>query len=232
MLLEIRRASRPVPAMYRMPDGQVANFPGETPDRAPTRRLPHLAARKAIWVLPYAVPGRVFIFPSNPHIHPTYTAAQTAAPAAARPSLPLPTPPANEAAAAISSLVFCPSVCLYAFTPFPLLPSPLSAPPPHAHHPRSRRVPRHSSPQCRHHCARRPRQNHPRSTRCSSSPATSAPASIEKLEGGQHGLIMDSNDLERERGITILSQNWRRELRSSRRGGGRRQARAVLCQHH
>ena len=30
---------------------------------------------------------------------------------------------------------------------------------------------------------------------------------LEKLEGGQHGLIMDSNDLERERGITILSKN-------------------------
>ena len=41
---------------------------------------------------------------------------------------------------------------------------------------------------------------------CSSSPACSAPARLEKLEGGQHGLILDSNDLERERGITILSQ--------------------------
>ena len=30
---------------------------------------------------------------------------------------------------------------------------------------------------------------------------------LEKLAGGQHGLIMDSNDLERERGITILSKN-------------------------
>jgi GTP-binding protein len=30
---------------------------------------------------------------------------------------------------------------------------------------------------------------------------------LEKLEGGQHGLIMDSNELERERGITILSKN-------------------------
>ena len=30
---------------------------------------------------------------------------------------------------------------------------------------------------------------------------------LEKLEGGQHGLILDSNDLERERGITILSKN-------------------------
>src|SRR6202790_5526073 len=30
---------------------------------------------------------------------------------------------------------------------------------------------------------------------------------LEKLEGGQHHLIMDSNPLERERGITILSKN-------------------------
>ncbi len=30
---------------------------------------------------------------------------------------------------------------------------------------------------------------------------------LEKLQGGQHGLIMDSNPLERERGITILSKN-------------------------
>ena len=30
---------------------------------------------------------------------------------------------------------------------------------------------------------------------------------LEKLEGGQHGLILDSNDLERERGITILGKN-------------------------
>jgi len=30
---------------------------------------------------------------------------------------------------------------------------------------------------------------------------------LEKLAGGQHGLIMDSNPLERERGITILSKN-------------------------
>ena len=29
---------------------------------------------------------------------------------------------------------------------------------------------------------------------------------LDKLAGGQHGLIMDSNDLERERGITILSK--------------------------
>ena len=32
-------------------------------------------------------------------------------------------------------------------------------------------------------------------------------ADLEKLAGGQHNLIMDSNDLERERGITILSKN-------------------------
>ena len=30
---------------------------------------------------------------------------------------------------------------------------------------------------------------------------------LEKLEGGQHSLIMDSNPIERERGITILSKN-------------------------
>jgi GTP-binding protein len=30
---------------------------------------------------------------------------------------------------------------------------------------------------------------------------------LDKLKGGQHGLIMDSNPLERERGITILSKN-------------------------
>src|SRR5262245_40185584 len=30
---------------------------------------------------------------------------------------------------------------------------------------------------------------------------------LERLAGGQHGLIMDSNDLERERGITILAKN-------------------------
>ena len=30
---------------------------------------------------------------------------------------------------------------------------------------------------------------------------------LDKLAGGRHGLIMDSNDLERERGITILSKN-------------------------
>src|ERR1700680_1549611 len=30
---------------------------------------------------------------------------------------------------------------------------------------------------------------------------------LDKLQGGQHGLILDSNDLERERGITILAKN-------------------------
>src|SRR5438105_9313747 len=30
---------------------------------------------------------------------------------------------------------------------------------------------------------------------------------LERLEGGQHGLILDSNPLERERGITILAKN-------------------------
>src|SRR5262245_35275187 len=30
---------------------------------------------------------------------------------------------------------------------------------------------------------------------------------LQRLEGGQHGLILDSNDLERERGITILAKN-------------------------
>ena len=38
-------------------------------------------------------------------------------------------------------------------------------------------------------------------------------AELDKLKGGQHGLIMDSNPLERERGITILSKTtairWR-----------------------
>src|SRR5437588_8958933 len=32
-------------------------------------------------------------------------------------------------------------------------------------------------------------------------------AGLDKLVGGQHGLIMDSNDQERERGITILAKN-------------------------
>src|SRR5829696_3356076 len=30
---------------------------------------------------------------------------------------------------------------------------------------------------------------------------------LDKLAGGQHGLILDSNDLERERGITILAKS-------------------------
>src|SRR5262245_18344337 len=30
---------------------------------------------------------------------------------------------------------------------------------------------------------------------------------LDKLQGGQHGLILDSNDLERGRGITILAKN-------------------------
>src|SRR5271154_4129728 len=33
------------------------------------------------------------------------------------------------------------------------------------------------------------------------------PEELNKLAGGQHGLILDSNDLERERGITILAKN-------------------------
>jgi GTP-binding protein len=32
-------------------------------------------------------------------------------------------------------------------------------------------------------------------------------AELERLEGGQHGLILDSNPIERERGITILAKN-------------------------
>src|SRR6266446_6245428 len=32
-------------------------------------------------------------------------------------------------------------------------------------------------------------------------------AELDKLKGGQHGLILDSNPLERERGITILAKN-------------------------
>ena len=31
---------------------------------------------------------------------------------------------------------------------------------------------------------------------------------LDKLAGGQHGLIMDSGDLERERGITITAKNF------------------------
>src|SRR6516162_6184318 len=33
------------------------------------------------------------------------------------------------------------------------------------------------------------------------------PEELKRLEGGQHGLILDSNDLERQRGITILAKN-------------------------
>ncbi|MGA1779138.1 MAG: GTP-binding protein, partial [Planctomycetota bacterium] len=33
------------------------------------------------------------------------------------------------------------------------------------------------------------------------------PEELDRLAGGQHGLIFDSNPLERERGITILSKN-------------------------
>jgi GTP-binding protein len=39
-------------------------------------------------------------------------------------------------------------------------------------------------------------------------------AELDKLAGGQHGLIMDTNDLERERGITILSKNCAIRYRS------------------
>ena len=38
---------------------------------------------------------------------------------------------------------------------------------------------------------------------------------LDKLAGGQHGLIMDSNPLERERGITILSKNCAIEYTNS-----------------
>ena len=37
---------------------------------------------------------------------------------------------------------------------------------------------------------------------------------LSKLAGGQHGLILDSNDLERERGITIFSKNCAVRYRS------------------
>ncbi|HVU63088.1 MAG TPA: translational GTPase TypA [Phycisphaerales bacterium] len=43
---------------------------------------------------------------------------------------------------------------------------------------------------------------------------------LEKLEGGQHGLIMDSNPLERERGITILSKNCAVNYVRPASGGG------------
>jgi GTP-binding protein len=33
------------------------------------------------------------------------------------------------------------------------------------------------------------------------------PEELKRLEGGQHGLILDSNDIERQRGITILAKN-------------------------
>ena len=46
----------------------------------------------------------------------------------------------------------------------------------------------------------------PWSIRCCGSPACSA-RGTRQLAGGQHGLILDSNDLERERGITILAKN-------------------------
>ena len=39
---------------------------------------------------------------------------------------------------------------------------------------------------------------------------------LDKLAGGQHGLIMDSNPLERERGITILSKNCAVQFTNSR----------------
>ena len=38
---------------------------------------------------------------------------------------------------------------------------------------------------------------------------------LDKLAGGQHGLILDSNDLERERGITIFSKNCSVRYQSS-----------------
>ncbi len=39
---------------------------------------------------------------------------------------------------------------------------------------------------------------------------------LDKLAGGEHGLIMDSNPLERERGITILSKNCAIDYTDSR----------------
>src|SRR5262245_35010022 len=41
-------------------------------------------------------------------------------------------------------------------------------------------------------------------------------AELDKLKGGQHGLILDSNDLERERGITILAKNIALKLGGSK----------------
>src|SRR5437764_13101101 len=46
---------------------------------------------------------------------------------------------------------------------------------------------------------------------------------LEKIEGGQHGLIMDSNPLERERGITILSKNCAVNYVRATPGGGAEQ---------
>ncbi|HYE02149.1 MAG TPA: translational GTPase TypA [Phycisphaerales bacterium] len=43
---------------------------------------------------------------------------------------------------------------------------------------------------------------------------------LEKLAGGQHDLIMDSNPLERERGITILSKNCAVDYHRPAPGGG------------
>ncbi len=40
-------------------------------------------------------------------------------------------------------------------------------------------------------------------------------ADLDKLAGGQHGLILDSNDIERERGITIFSKNCSVRYRSA-----------------
>ncbi|MEM8496212.1 MAG: GTP-binding protein, partial [Planctomycetota bacterium] len=39
-------------------------------------------------------------------------------------------------------------------------------------------------------------------------------AELDKLAGGQHNLIMDTGDLERERGITIFSKNCAIEYES------------------
>jgi len=45
---------------------------------------------------------------------------------------------------------------------------------------------------------------------------------LDKLAGGQHGLIMDSDPLERERGITILSKNCAIQYTDARRYPGPR----------